>query len=105
MDSLPTAPRQAVGKGARRRGGTEPGAGDRTGTASLTRREREVAELVAEGLSNREISERLVVSKRTADAHVEHILSKLGFSSRAQIAALLNESETRGAPATPRSPT
>ncbi|NGN68312.1 helix-turn-helix transcriptional regulator, partial [Streptomyces sp. A7024] len=49
----------------------------------------EVAELVAQGLSNREISQRLVISKRTADAHVEHILSKLGFSSRLEIAALL----------------
>lgn len=60
-----------------------------TGTDALTRREREVAALVAEGLSNREIAARLVVSKRTADAHIEHILAKLGFSSRAQIAALL----------------
>ncbi|MGP3773294.1 LuxR C-terminal-related transcriptional regulator [Streptomyces sp. SDT5-1] len=57
----------------------------------LTRREREVAALVAEGLSNREIAQRLVISKRTADAHVEHILTKLGFSSRAQIASLIGE--------------
>ena len=53
----------------------------------LTRREREIAELVAEGLSNREIAERLVIAKRTADSHLEHILAKLGFSSRAQVAA------------------
>ncbi|MER7397841.1 LuxR C-terminal-related transcriptional regulator [Streptomyces sp. NPDC000151] len=58
---------------------------------SLTRREREVAELVASGLSNREIATRLVISKRTVDAHLEHILSKLGFSSRSRIAALLGE--------------
>ncbi|MFF0745145.1 ATP-binding protein [Streptomyces sp. NPDC004111] len=58
----------------------------------LTRREREVAVLIAAGLTNREISERLVISKRTADAHVEHILAKLGFSSRTQIAALTNGS-------------
>ncbi|MGY0492796.1 ATP-binding protein [Streptomyces sp. WG-D5] len=57
----------------------------------LTRREREVAALVAEGLSNRQIAQRLVISKRTADAHVEHILTKLGFSSRAQIASLVGE--------------
>jgi predicted ATPase/DNA-binding CsgD family transcriptional regulator len=57
----------------------------------LTRREREVAVLVSQGLTNREISERLVISKRTADAHVEHILAKLGFSSRTQIAALARE--------------
>ncbi len=56
---------------------------------ALTRREREVAGLVAEGLTNREIAERLVISRRTVDAHVEHILAKLGFSSRAQITELL----------------
>ncbi|MGW7520269.1 LuxR C-terminal-related transcriptional regulator [Streptomyces sp. NPDC054796] len=60
-----------------------------SGAEVLTRREREVAGLVAEGLSNREIAERLVISKRTADAHIEHILAKLGFSSRAEITALL----------------
>jgi predicted ATPase/DNA-binding CsgD family transcriptional regulator len=54
----------------------------------LTARERQVAALIAEGLTNREIAARLVVSKRTVDAHVEHILSKLGFSSRLQVAAL-----------------
>ncbi|WP_442939539.1 response regulator transcription factor [Nocardia sp. CY41] len=46
-----------------------------------------VAELVAEGLSNRQIAERLVVSPRTVDRHLENILGKLGFTSRAQIAA------------------
>ncbi|WP_037869386.1 helix-turn-helix domain-containing protein, partial [Streptomyces sp. SPB074] len=59
------------------------------GAAALTRREREVAGLVAEGLSNREIAERLVISKRTADAHVEHILAKLGVASRAEVGAAL----------------
>ncbi|MFC9972814.1 ATP-binding protein [Spirillospora sp. NPDC127200] len=52
----------------------------------LTRREREIAGLVAEGLSNRQIAERLVISKRTVDSHVEHILAKLGYTSRAQVA-------------------
>jgi predicted ATPase/DNA-binding CsgD family transcriptional regulator len=54
----------------------------------LTAREREVAGLVAQGLTNRDIAGRLVVSKRTVDAHVEHILAKLGFASRVQVAAL-----------------
>ena len=54
----------------------------------LTAREREVAVLVADGLTNKDIAMRLVVSKRTVDAHVEHMLAKLGFSSRVQIAAL-----------------
>ncbi|WP_245654572.1 ATP-binding protein [Streptomyces violens] len=57
----------------------------------LTRREREVAALVREGLSNREIAERLVISKRTVDAHLEHILGKLGCSSRSEIAPALGD--------------
>lgn len=51
----------------------------------LTRRELEVAELVAEGLTNRVIAERLVVSERTVEAHVAHVLAKLGIDNRAQI--------------------
>ncbi|HEY7483981.1 MAG TPA: LuxR C-terminal-related transcriptional regulator [Streptosporangiaceae bacterium] len=57
----------------------------------LTKRERDIAVLVADGLSNREIAERLVIAKRTADTHVEHILAKLDFSSRTQIAAWVAE--------------
>jgi non-specific serine/threonine protein kinase len=56
---------------------------------TLTRREREVADLVAHGLSNREIADRLVISQRTAESHVEHILTKLGFTSRNQVVALV----------------
>jgi DNA-binding CsgD family transcriptional regulator len=55
----------------------------------LSRREMEVAGLVAEGLTNRQIAERLVISERTAQNHVQHILTKLGFSTRSQIAAWL----------------
>jgi len=53
----------------------------------LTRREREIAEFVAIGLSNKDIAARLVLSPRTTEGHVENILRKLGFRSRAQIAA------------------
>ncbi|HET7734630.1 MAG TPA: LuxR C-terminal-related transcriptional regulator [Nocardioidaceae bacterium] len=60
-------------------------------STALTPRERQTAELVAAGLSNREIAAQLVVSQRTAEAHVDHILTKLGFSSRAQIAAWVVE--------------
>jgi DNA-binding CsgD family transcriptional regulator/tetratricopeptide (TPR) repeat protein len=52
----------------------------------LTEREREVAALIAQGKSNREIADQLVVSYRTVETHVGAILSKLAFSSRAQIA-------------------
>jgi len=54
--------------------------------ATLTPREREIAELVAHGMSNRQIAERLVISQRTAESHVENILSKLGFTTRTEIA-------------------
>jgi non-specific serine/threonine protein kinase len=53
----------------------------------LSPREREVAALVTLGLSDREISDRLVISRRTAESHVAHILAKLGFTSRVQVAA------------------
>jgi non-specific serine/threonine protein kinase len=53
----------------------------------LTRREQQVAELIARGLSNKEIAAGLVISRRTAESHVEHILTKLGCTSRAQVAA------------------
>jgi len=57
------------------------------GTAEgLTTREREVAALVALGLTNRDIAERLVVTERTAETHIQNILNKLGFTSRSQIA-------------------
>jgi predicted ATPase/DNA-binding CsgD family transcriptional regulator len=56
---------------------------------ALTRREREIAALVAGGLSNREVAERLVISKRTVDAHMEHIFGKLGVSSRVQLVTWL----------------
>ncbi|MGF0243389.1 ATP-binding protein [Rhodococcus erythropolis] len=58
-----------------------------TEAPQLTRREQQVAELVAQGLTNRAIAEHLFISPRTAQGHVEHVLTKLGFTSRAQIAA------------------
>jgi DNA-binding CsgD family transcriptional regulator len=62
---------------------------DRLGQApaeSLTPRERQVAELVAQGLTNRAIAARLYLSERTAENHVQHILTKLDLSNRSQIA-------------------
>jgi non-specific serine/threonine protein kinase len=63
----------------------------RKADSALTRREHEIADLVAEGLSNREIAARVVISQRTAEGHIEHILTKLGFTSRVQIAAWVVE--------------
>lgn len=60
---------------------------DRSDERGLTKREGEVADLVALGMSNKEVAARLVISQRTAEGHVERILNKLGFTSRAQIAA------------------
>ncbi|MFF4832132.1 ATP-binding protein [Streptomyces sp. NPDC001315] len=87
---------EIVGYALSERPETEPPADERplpapaTGASQgvhLTRRETEVAELVAEGLANQQIADRLVIARRTAEGHVERILSKLGFSNRSQIAA------------------
>jgi predicted ATPase/DNA-binding CsgD family transcriptional regulator len=86
--SLEEAIAEAIsGKGARKASpASEAGQRD---SSPLTRREREVAALVAEGLSNKDIAARLVISRRTAEGHIEHIMTKLGFTSRTQIAAVM----------------
>ncbi|MEV6336093.1 protein kinase [Nocardia vinacea] len=72
--------------------GEQPQAAARgPGPSDLTTREREVADLVADGLTNKAIAARLHISPRTADGHIEHILTKLGFTNRAQIAAWVAE--------------
>jgi class 3 adenylate cyclase/HAMP domain-containing protein len=53
--------------------------------APLSAREREVAAVIARGLTNRQISEKLMITERTVAAHIEHIMSKLDFASRTQI--------------------
>ena len=78
------------GEAAGRRGRAGAGRG-----GLLTRREREIADLVASGLSNREIGARLFISKRTVDAHVEHIFGKLEISSRVQLTVMLREPPAR----------
>jgi non-specific serine/threonine protein kinase len=52
----------------------------------LTPREREIAALIAQGMTNREIAAELFIGERTVDTHVEHILDKLGMRSRIQVA-------------------
>jgi DNA-binding CsgD family transcriptional regulator len=56
----------------------------------LTAREHEVAALVADGLSNREIAARLIISKRTVDAHLDHAFTKTGAKNRTQLAAWMD---------------
>ncbi|MDR7313589.1 DNA-binding NarL/FixJ family response regulator [Nocardioides luteus] len=63
-----------------------PERGDTGESVRLTPREREVAQLICDGLSNRAIAERLVISVRTVDGHVERMLAKLEVRSRTQIA-------------------
>jgi predicted ATPase/DNA-binding CsgD family transcriptional regulator len=72
-------PAQAASPGTARPGTPAPG--------PLGPREADVARLVADGLTNKQIGTRLFISERTVDSHVRSILNKLGFSSRAQIAA------------------
>ncbi|HLZ25070.1 MAG TPA: LuxR C-terminal-related transcriptional regulator [Ktedonobacterales bacterium] len=60
---------------------------DRRANGRLTPRELEVADLVARGCTNRQIADQLVVTEATAAKHVEHILNRLGFNTRSQIAA------------------
>ncbi len=76
-------------------GAASPRRGGRSAAGGLTRREREIAELLAEGLSNKEIAARLVISRRTVETHVDHVLSKLGMTSRAQVASWVAEQQPR----------
>ena len=71
-----------------------------TATTPLTPREVEIARLVAEGRSNKEIAAGLFIATRTAETHVQNIMNKLGQSSRAQIATWVVEHGLREASAT-----
>lgn len=73
---------------AMRAAGLRPG-GVRSSGNVLTTMERAVAGLVAEGLSNPQIAQRLYISRHTAETHMKHIFAKLGLSSRAELAALV----------------
>jgi predicted ATPase/DNA-binding CsgD family transcriptional regulator len=66
---------------------------DGAGGGLLAKREADVARLIADGLSNKQIGGRLFISERTVDSHVRSILNKLGFNSRAQIARWIASAE------------
>ena len=85
--AMPLSAALAVAKGEAPAAPADAAAAPAAEAKSLTRREREIASLVADGLGNREIAERLYLSKRTVDSHIEHIFAKLGFSSRTQLAS------------------
>jgi non-specific serine/threonine protein kinase len=75
---------------------------------SLSRREREVAELIAIGLTNRAIAQRLFLSERTVEGHIDHAFGKLGLSSRTQLAMWVGasgKSEPSAAPGSSSFPT
>ena len=76
--------------------GDQPGDGP---AVLLTQREREVSALIARGMTNRQIAESLIITPGTAAIHVEHIRNKLGFHSRAQIAAWAVRHGLHAAPA------
>jgi predicted ATPase/DNA-binding CsgD family transcriptional regulator len=73
------------------RAAPEPDPSEPSPGLALTPRELEVAKLVATGLTNRQIAERLYLSVRTVDVHVDHILTKLSFNTRTQVAAWVYE--------------
>ena len=70
--------------------------GVRGGVATLTAREREIAGLVGEGLPNRAIADRLVLSERTVETHVRNVLGKLGLTNRTQVAGWVARAGLRG---------
>jgi predicted ATPase/DNA-binding CsgD family transcriptional regulator len=94
--AVPLSVALAVAKGEAPAAPPAEGAAAGTDGKALTRREREIADLVADGLGNREIAERLYLSKRTVDSHMEHIFTKLGFTSRTQLAAWVLERREPG---------
>jgi DNA-binding CsgD family transcriptional regulator len=82
--------------------GVAPGTSSSDSRTQLSSREREVAELVARGLSNAAVARQLYLSPATVATHVAHILEKLGFSSRVEIAAWIVERSLREESTEPR---
>jgi len=88
---LRAAPLEAALREFGRRARFPAGDGARAGDGGLTAREVEVLRLVAEGLTNREIAERLFIAQKTVSVHVSNILGKLDASTRTQAATTARE--------------
>jgi DNA-binding NarL/FixJ family response regulator len=84
---------RALGKRVPRAGGAGAGA---DGLEALSRREREVADLVADGRTNREIAAALHLSEKTVENHMARIFGKLGVSSRLQVATAVERAARGG---------
>ena len=78
------------------------GHSDRVGPASLTPQQLEIAQLAAEGLTNKEIGERLFLSHRTVSTHLHQLFPKLGIASRAALRDALKDLPTEESPTRPR---
>ncbi|WP_225993118.1 ATP-binding protein [Actinomadura rudentiformis] len=83
--------RQAVAVALGEKAPVDETSGTAVAESPLTPRELETARLVAQGLTNKEIAAALVISRRTAEGHIEHIMNKLGFKSRTQIAVYIGQ--------------
>ncbi|WP_211770601.1 ATP-binding protein [Kutzneria sp. CA-103260] len=75
---------------------TTSAAADRVPATQLTPREKQVAELVAQGLTDKQIATALVIAQRTAEGHVQRLLVKLGFTNRTQLACWFNSKQPPG---------
>jgi non-specific serine/threonine protein kinase len=84
-------PSQALHDAERERRSTRSGQVQSSGANPLTAREKQIAVLLAQGLSNKAIAKTLVIAQRTAETHVANILLKLGLTSRGQVAAWVAE--------------
>ena len=78
-----------------------PAEPETNGWAALTRSELTIARIVAEGMTNREVAERLFVSPHTVNSHLRHVFSKLGIKSRVELARLARDHEIVESPTTP----
>jgi DNA-binding NarL/FixJ family response regulator len=72
-----------------------PAAADDSGVGSLTKREREISELIADRMTNKQIASQLFLSEKTIESHIRNVFNKLGASSRVEVARII-ERDRRG---------